>query len=79
MAKKENIFKRIWNRLGQTDVEVTEADVDRILEAEGNLELIDKSGKNKKSVVEKVNTKPVRMEDIIPEQSKSNLEREDRE
>jgi len=67
-------IKEIWNRLGQPDVEVAEADVDKILKAEGKPELISK--KNKKPVVEKVKTNPVRIEDIIPEPAE--LEKEGR-
>ena len=67
-------IKEIWNRLGQADVEVTSANAEEILKAEGNPELIVKET-NKKTVVQKVATKPVKIGDILPTH---NLEKEGR-
>ena len=68
-------IKEIWNRLGQADVEVTSANAEEILKAEGNPELIVKET-NKKTVVQKVATKPVKIGDILPTH---NLEKEGRQ
>ena len=71
-------IKEIWKRLGQTDIEITDENADKILVEEGNPELLKAEKEIRKPVVEKVKAKPVDFSDILPVEENEKSEEKER-